>query len=112
MQPHRLPAWARAQNSDGQLAVTEAQPAGVRLVLRSQATVLELDALQTTVTYRGAPPRPDGVYELLVDGRHRRYRVATEGDERRYCRSRESTICFGGHSTCSPHGTPRVASGS
>ncbi len=68
MQPHRLPAWARAQNSDGQLAVTEAQPAGVRLVLRSQATVLELDALRTTVTYRGAPPRPDGVYELLVDG--------------------------------------------
>jgi hypothetical protein len=67
-QPHRLPAWARAQHADGQLAMTEAQPAGVRLVLRSHATVLEVDALRTTITYRGAPPRPDGVYDLLVDG--------------------------------------------
>ncbi|MET8817295.1 GDSL-type esterase/lipase family protein [Streptomyces rochei] len=67
--PHRLPAWARAQNTDGQLAMAESQPSGVRLALRTRATVLELDTLPTKRVYAGAPPRPDGVYDLLVDGR-------------------------------------------
>ncbi|SFB45481.1 GDSL-like Lipase/Acylhydrolase family protein [Amycolatopsis marina] len=67
--PHRLPAWARAQFSDGQLAMSEAQPSGVRLVVRTRATVVELDTLRTKVGYRDIPPRPDGVYDLLVDGR-------------------------------------------
>lgn len=67
--PHRLPARARAQNTDGQLAMAESQPSGVRLVMRTRATVVELDTLPTKRTYAGAPPRPDGVYELLVDGR-------------------------------------------
>ncbi|WP_404952725.1 GDSL-type esterase/lipase family protein [Streptomyces sp. 147326] len=66
--PHRLPARARAQCADGQLAMAEAQPSGVRVVLRTRATVIELDALRTKRAYRGAPPRPDGVYDLLVDG--------------------------------------------
>ncbi|MGW0456082.1 GDSL-type esterase/lipase family protein [Streptomyces tendae] len=67
--PHRLPAWARAQNNDGQLAMAESQPSGVRLALRTRATALELDTLPTKRAYVGAPPRPDGVYDLLVDGR-------------------------------------------
>lgn len=67
--PHRLPAWARAQNTDPQLAMAEAQPSGVRLAFRTRATVVELDALPTKRSYVGAPPRPDGVYDLLVDGR-------------------------------------------
>ncbi|WP_333744203.1 GDSL-type esterase/lipase family protein [Streptomyces ardesiacus] len=67
--PHRLPARARAQNNDGQLAMAESQPSGVRLALRTRATALELDTLPTKRVYAGAPPRPDGVYELLVDGR-------------------------------------------
>ena len=67
--PHRLPARARAQCADGQLAMAESQPSGVRLALRTRATALELDVVRTTVSYRGAPPRPDGVYDLLVDGR-------------------------------------------
>jgi hypothetical protein len=67
--PHRLPAWARAQTDDAQLAQAERQPAGVRLSLRTTATVLELDVLPTKLAYAGAPPRPDGVYDLLVDGR-------------------------------------------
>ncbi|MEU0036540.1 GDSL-type esterase/lipase family protein [Streptomyces sp. NPDC006333] len=67
--PHRLPARARAQCADGQLAMAEAQPAGVRLVLRTRATVVELDTLPTKRAYVGAPARPDGVYDLLVDGR-------------------------------------------
>jgi hypothetical protein len=67
--PHRLPARARAQNTDGQLAMAEAQPSGVRLAFRTRATAVELDTLPTKRVYAGAPPRPDGVYELLVDGR-------------------------------------------
>ncbi|WP_411145484.1 GDSL-type esterase/lipase family protein [Streptomyces sp. x-80] len=67
--PHRLPARARAQYSDGQLAMAESQPSGVRLVFRTRATAIELDALPTKRVYVGAPPRPDGVYDLLVDGR-------------------------------------------
>jgi len=67
--PHRLPAWARAQNTDGQLAMAESQPSGVRLAFRTAATAVELDTRPTKRVYPGAPPRPDGVYELLVDGR-------------------------------------------
>ena len=68
MLPHRLPTWARAQLTDGQLLMAEAQPAGVRLAFRSRATVVELDALPTKRVYLGTPPRPDGVYDLVVDG--------------------------------------------
>lgn len=67
--PHRLPARARAQNTDPQLAMAQAQPSGVRLVFRTRATSVELDSLPTKRVYVGAPPRPDGVYDLLVDGR-------------------------------------------
>ncbi|MGW3209913.1 GDSL-type esterase/lipase family protein [Streptomyces sp. NPDC001135] len=67
--PHRLPARARAQCADPQLAMVESQPSGVRLVFRTRATTVELDTLPTKRVYVGAPPRPDGVYDLLVDGR-------------------------------------------
>ena len=66
--PHRLPAAARAQVPDEQLAMAEAQPSGVRLAFRTRATAIELDVVSTKVAYRGAPPRPDGVFDLLVDG--------------------------------------------
>ncbi|WP_328322066.1 lipase [Kribbella sp. NBC_00382] len=66
--PHRLPAWARAQTSDGQIAMVEAQPSGVRLAFRTTATAIELDVLPTKLRYAGAPAQPDGVYDLLVDG--------------------------------------------
>lgn len=67
--PHRLPAWARAQNTDPQLTMAEAMPSGVRLVFRTRATVVELDVLPTKMVYRGTGPRPDGRYDLVVDGR-------------------------------------------
>jgi hypothetical protein len=67
--PHRLPAWARAQSPDPQLAMAESQPSGVRLVFRTRATAIELDALPTKRVYVSLPPRPDGVYDLLIDGR-------------------------------------------
>ncbi|MFJ3086053.1 GDSL-type esterase/lipase family protein [Streptomyces sp. NPDC086838] len=66
--PHRLPAEARAQAPDGQIALAEAQPSGVRLALRTRATVVELEARRTRTAYEGVPPRPDGLYDLLVDG--------------------------------------------
>ncbi|WP_371483673.1 GDSL-type esterase/lipase family protein [Kitasatospora sp. NBC_00315] len=67
--PHRLPARARRQIPDGQLAMAEAQPSGVRLAFRTRATVVELDTLPTKRTYRGLPTPADGVYDLLIDGR-------------------------------------------
>lgn len=66
--PHRLPAWARAQCPDAQLALAESQPSGVRLALRTAATTLELLTLPTKRRYGAMAPRPDGVYDLLVDG--------------------------------------------
>jgi hypothetical protein len=78
--PHRLPAWARAQSPDGQLAMAEAQPSGVRLVFRSRATTVELETRPTKRVYVGAPPRPDGVYDLLLDGRLAGQAHATGGN--------------------------------
>ena len=68
VQPHRLPAWARAQADDPQVAMVEAQPSGVRVAFRTSATTVELDTLRTRLAYAGAPPRPEGQYDLVVDG--------------------------------------------
>ena len=67
--PYRLPAWARAQCPDGQLAMAAAQPSGVRLAFQTEARTLELLTLPTKRAYNGLPPRPDGVYDLHIDGR-------------------------------------------
>jgi hypothetical protein len=66
---HRLPAWARTQAADPQLAMVEAQPSGVRLAFATDATSIELRALATRFGFRGAPARPLGVFDLVVDGR-------------------------------------------
>ncbi|MFJ4966677.1 hypothetical protein EES43_02060 [Streptomyces sp. ADI96-02] len=78
--PHRLPGWARRQIPDGQLAMAESQPSGVRLAFRSRATAVELDVVATKRVYRGAPRRPDGVYDLIVDGRLAGRGSVAEGD--------------------------------
>jgi len=62
--PHRLPAWARARARDPQLALAAAQGAGVRLVFETASRWLEL-VLRATRPAGG----PDGVCDLLVDGR-------------------------------------------
>ncbi|MFF5176231.1 GDSL-type esterase/lipase family protein [Micromonospora sp. NPDC000089] len=77
--PHRLPARARAQNTDSQLAMAEAMPSGVRLAFRTRATVVELDVLATKMVYLGGAPRPDGRYDLVVDGRLAGQAVADGG---------------------------------
>ncbi|WAZ24617.1 lipase [Streptomyces cinnabarinus] len=78
--PHRLPARARAQCADPQLAMAESQPSGVRLAFRTRATTVELDTRPTKRSYVGLPPRPDGVYDLLVDGALTEQAVANGGD--------------------------------
>ncbi len=67
--PHRLPRHARRQIVDDQLRMAESQSSGVRVAFRTRATTIELDTRPTKRVYPGAPPRPDGVYDLLVDGR-------------------------------------------
>ncbi|WP_324652338.1 GDSL-type esterase/lipase family protein [Georgenia sp. H159] len=69
VRPHRLPSWARAQYPDPQLLMAESQPAGVRLALRTAATTIELDVLPTRYGFAGMPPRPEGVFDLVLDGR-------------------------------------------
>ncbi|MFC7340304.1 SGNH/GDSL hydrolase family protein [Saccharopolyspora griseoalba] len=67
--PQRLPGWVRQRGADAGVLLAASQPSGVRVALRTSASAIELDARRTTVAYTGAPSRPDGVYELLVDGR-------------------------------------------
>ncbi len=74
--PHRLPASARAQCSDPQLAMAEAEPSGVRLVFGTAATTIELDVMTVRRQIVGVPPRPVGVYDLCIDGHlHRQQSV-------------------------------------
>ncbi|MFB7456874.1 GDSL-type esterase/lipase family protein [Streptomyces sp. NPDC056188] len=80
--PHRLPAGARRQIPDDQLAMAEAQPSGVRLVFRTRATTVELETLPTKRAYRGFPAPADGVYDLLVDGRLAGQATVTGGNVR------------------------------
>jgi len=66
--PHRLPEWARRQSQDAQLLMAESQPSGVRVVFRTAASVVELLTLPTKRRYGGMELRPDGAYDVLVDG--------------------------------------------
>jgi hypothetical protein len=78
--PHRLPRAARARCDDPQLLSAEAQPSGVRLAVRTAATVIELDLLRTRVVLKGVPPRADGVVDLLIDGRRVQHATVYGGD--------------------------------
>ncbi|MFF4826425.1 GDSL-type esterase/lipase family protein [Streptomyces sp. NPDC001312] len=80
--PHRLPAGARRQIPDEQLAMAEAQPSGVRLAFRTRATTIDLVTLPTKRAYRGLPAPADGVYDLLVDGRLAGQDTVTGGNVR------------------------------
>lgn len=67
--PHRLPAWARVQTADPQLASAEAQPSGVRIAVRTRSTTIELDLLRTRTVLAGVPDRPAGTVDVTVRGR-------------------------------------------
>ena len=64
---HRLPAWVRRQFQDGQLLAMESQPSGARLVLRTEATAIDLVTHPTRVGYRGVT-RPRGCVDVYLDG--------------------------------------------
>ncbi|MBN9333900.1 SGNH/GDSL hydrolase family protein [Devosia sp.] len=68
LQPHRLPAGARKQNEDAGFSMAERQPSGVRLKFRTTASLVEMDVLPTKRVYTGMPARPDGVFDLRIDG--------------------------------------------
>jgi hypothetical protein len=75
---HRLPAKARAQFADPQLAMVETEPSGVFLRFLTAATSIELDVLPTRRQLVGIPPRPNGVYDLCIDGRLERQQSAED----------------------------------
>ncbi|MCM3689406.1 SGNH/GDSL hydrolase family protein [Kocuria rosea] len=68
--PHRLPAWARNQTDDPRLAMVESQPSGARLLFSTEGSCIELRGRATRFRYEGAPPQPDGVFDLVVEGHH------------------------------------------
>ena len=79
---HRLPASARLRaGGDPQILMAQAQPAGVRVAFRTVARRIELDVLPTQRVYPGAPPRPDGRYDVVVDGEVSARLTAGGGDE-------------------------------
>ncbi|OFJ54804.1 SGNH/GDSL hydrolase family protein [Mycolicibacterium grossiae] len=67
--PHRLTQDARDRCDDPQLLGAETQPSGVRVVLRTAATAIELDLHRTRVVLTGVPERSAGTVDLVVDGR-------------------------------------------
>ncbi|MEJ8280014.1 SGNH/GDSL hydrolase family protein [Pseudonocardia spirodelae] len=77
--PQRLPGAARARNTDPQLAGAQSQPSGVRVVFRTAARTVELATLRTRIGLVGAPLRPDGSYDLHIDGRPVARAVTTGG---------------------------------
>lgn len=66
LRPQRLPADVLGE-ADPQLAMAAAQCSGVRLVMRTSATVIELDLHATWIAYREAD-RPRGRVDFRVDG--------------------------------------------
>ena len=112
LQPHRLPAWARRQIPDGQLAMAEAQPAGVRRGLpdpghrRRAGRAPDQDGLRgrsassrrrLRPARRRPPDRPrDGLRRQRPDRRHdhrvhgHRARTGRHGPVHRPARRREA----------------------
>ncbi len=87
--PRRLPGWTRAQYPDAFMDFVAAMPSGVRLVLRTAATALELDLLTTVRHFdAAASPDPAGVLDVLVDGAPHSRVAAPRGDVMRLAHSR------------------------
>jgi hypothetical protein len=59
--------------------MAERQPSGVRLKFRTAASVVELDVLPTKRVYTGMPARPDGVFDLRIDGELLQQKTALGG---------------------------------
>lgn len=66
--PHRLPAWCLARLPGAFFRAVEAQPSGVRLVFRTDATEFELDVLTTVTTLSPGVVEAYGIFDVVVDG--------------------------------------------
>jgi lysophospholipase L1-like esterase len=65
--PRRLPAWTEAQMPDPGLDMMATMPSGVRLVMRTAGTRIELDICERGLEFGGQPRRPVA-FDLFVDG--------------------------------------------
>lgn len=79
VRPHRLPASIRERYADGQLALMEAQPSGVRIAFTTTAHSITLEVHATRVAYRGAK-RARGVLDTFIDGSEYSSTILTDGD--------------------------------
>lgn len=66
--PRRLPGWVAGRGADEQVLMNATQPSGVRIAFRGEVGVVELTTIPVKRVYDGGAPRPDGVYDLVVDG--------------------------------------------
>ncbi len=106
--PRRLPAWTREQYPDAFMDFVAMMPSGVRLVLRTDATALELDLLSVVRHFDGAPsPTPAGVLDLLVDGEPHARADVPPGDVLRLAHSRaRGRLVYGSPGTVRFDGLP------
>jgi hypothetical protein len=78
LRPRRLPAWTRPQITDPLFDLVVQSTTGVRLVLRTEATTLELTLHATRIALPGGP-LPASV-DLLVDGEMTQRVPVLDGD--------------------------------
>jgi lysophospholipase L1-like esterase len=79
--PSRLPAWTEAQMPDQALSLMAAMTSGVRLVLRTAASCVELELLETGLRFAGRERLPVSV-DLFIDGELAVRRAVTAGHTR------------------------------
>ncbi|MUN35275.1 GDSL-type esterase/lipase family protein [Actinomadura litoris] len=77
--PRRLPAWTRPQITDPYMRLMVPRPAGVRLVLRTDAGALELDVFVTRFRNAYFPLFPVA-FDAVVDGTRVLSRPVRDGD--------------------------------
>jgi hypothetical protein len=77
--PQRVPKWARARG-DSMLRQVSSEGAGVRVVFMTTATRVELRALAARVIEPHRPPRPHGIFDVVVDHGNLRDRGDLEHD--------------------------------
>ncbi|UQN28664.1 GDSL-type esterase/lipase family protein [Brachybacterium kimchii] len=75
---HRLPAWLRRLWPEPRLMAMEQQPAGVRLVLDTDARALDLTLRSARAAFPTAE-RPRGVLDVVIDGEAVSHDVLTGG---------------------------------
>jgi lysophospholipase L1-like esterase len=64
---HRLPKWTRAQSPDPAFDLMAAMTSGVRIELKTDAELIEIDALETGLQFLGEPRRA-AILDLICEG--------------------------------------------